>query len=530
MNDGDLAREGEFSEPVNLEMEMAALGSMMFAEQAKLDLAAYLQPSDFFRPAHQELFRTLITIEGEVDLVRLRSALGKRRKLTECGGEDYLIQIAEFVPSAASAKHYAESVKDYARRRSLLVEGRKLESLAWDFSKDLPSELGRTRATLDGLSMNGFGPKKLETTTFGDEYEPPEIRHLLFPYLQVGKAILWDADGGTHKTGCIMAWAAAMSNGVNPLTREEIAPVKTLYLHKGEDLNDELELIYRSNGGRQKMLAYVCDPSLVFDPKGIERLGNTIVDGRFQMVAVDAFFYFLPDFVKSTNDNLPVLKIMVPYNAMLAETEATSIDVRHTSKMGKDIGKEASELGMGSQQFRNSHRGQLLARYDPHDKSDNKRVIVTDEKGSLLNPRGKPFAFRRNGLEFEFVLGEIDNPFVTAKEEKYASNRAAPVRNKCQEWLSEYLQNAAVLSGTVLARAEDAGFKHFTVYAARKALGLEDRRQPKAEKSKGAPTTWWALPGFDWTRLEAQWAVEAQPELAEQIPPPDDAHDPYAEP
>lgn len=526
----ELAPGGEFSVPVSLEMEMAALGSMMFNHQAQKDLAEYLQPSDFYRPAHQEIFKALcglVRSGAVVEIVTVKDEMLRRKTLGRAGGEDYLIQIAEFVPSAELGGQYAAKVKDYSRRRSLIVEGQRLERLAWDYDKDLPSELGKSQAALDKLSLNGFASKTLDTFAFGDEYEPPIIRHVLFPYLPVGKAVLWDADGGTHKTGCIIAWAACLSNGIHPITREEIEPVRTLYLHKGEDLNEELEVIYRANGGRRGMLKYVCDPGLALDPKGIDRVGNTVVDGRFGLVCVDALFYFLPGDVRNTNENLPVLKVMVPYNAMLNDTQAAAIDVRHTSKMGKDIGKEASELGMGSQQFRNSHRGQLLARYDPHDKSDNKRVIVTDEKGSLLNPRGKPFAFRRNGYEFEFVEGDIENPFVTAQAEKYASsNRAAPVRNKCQEWLTDYLENAAVLSGTVLDRAEDAGFKHNTVYAARKALGLEDRRQPKTEKTKGAPQTWWALPGYDWSRLEAEWGKETQPGLPEDR----DEHDPYAEP
>ena len=76
----------------------------------------------FSRPSHQLIFdaiRRVIELKGHPDFVTLIDVLGLN--LAEVGGENYLLQIAEYVPSPANSLYYAGIVKD----KSVLRQSRK---------------------------------------------------------------------------------------------------------------------------------------------------------------------------------------------------------------------------------------------------------------------------------------------------------------------------------------------------------------------------------------------------------------------
>ena len=119
----------------SIEAEMSVLGSMILSQRAAEEIVTILNEDDFFRPAHQIIFRSirqLVSHHKEVDLVTLRTELSERAVLTEVGGTDYLMQVAEYVPSAANAKYYAQIVLDKATMRRLELAGRNIIDIVHD--------------------------------------------------------------------------------------------------------------------------------------------------------------------------------------------------------------------------------------------------------------------------------------------------------------------------------------------------------------------------------------------------------------
>lgn len=128
---------------VSEEAERSALGSCLVSERAAEDLAGILRPDDFYHPHHGMIFECIAQLVYElkpVDLLTLKEALMSRKTgrviprgevehestwLDDVGGTDYIIQIAEYVPSASNARRYAEIVLEKAALR-------KLESAARD--------------------------------------------------------------------------------------------------------------------------------------------------------------------------------------------------------------------------------------------------------------------------------------------------------------------------------------------------------------------------------------------------------------
>jgi replicative DNA helicase len=106
----------------SIEAEMSVLGSMILSTRAAEQLITTLTEDEFYRPAHRLIFRAmrqLVSNHKEIDLVTLRAELVERGNLADVGGIDFLIEIAEYVPSAANAMDYASIVRDRATLRRL---------------------------------------------------------------------------------------------------------------------------------------------------------------------------------------------------------------------------------------------------------------------------------------------------------------------------------------------------------------------------------------------------------------------------
>ena len=329
--------------------------------------------------------------------------------------------------------------------------------------------------------------KGLKLTQFVKEtFRNVEPTYIVEPYLQRGKCVLLDADGGTGKSCLCAAWSAVLTSGMIPITAEPCQPINVLYLHRGEDTNEEITTIFAANGGNFDRWYLFSDKSLQFDPEGLSALEETIVAQNIQLVVVDALFYFLSSLMENTYNALPAMAVMEQLNGIAERTDCTFLDIRHTKKGNPDT--KASDLGMGSVQFRNSHRGQLLLRFHP----DEPGVIVcTDEKGSLLNPKGKPFCYRREGLEIVY-LPEMENPFQAKKAESKSKD--------CKGWLWSMLGHGAYERTTIIQRGIDAGYSKSTIYDAAGELNISKKHQP-SDGQKGQPPVWWARQGFDWSSV-----------------------------
>ena len=120
----DVSRLFERLPPFAPEAEMGLLGSLILDPHVASEVLMYVsRPDQFYVQAHQVIFETLMRVyEAHVgaDLVGLSDALRQRGALEDIGGADYLVRLAESVPSAANAQYYAKLVADKSKLRRLI--------------------------------------------------------------------------------------------------------------------------------------------------------------------------------------------------------------------------------------------------------------------------------------------------------------------------------------------------------------------------------------------------------------------------
>ena len=119
----DHSPEPNIIAPNNLSAEAAVLGAILFDNNSYQRVADILRPSDFYAPAHQELYDVAATMiqQGRVaDGVTLREHFEKAEKLTEIGGARYLEQLLDSAAFGPEVSDYAHMIRDLAMRRALV--------------------------------------------------------------------------------------------------------------------------------------------------------------------------------------------------------------------------------------------------------------------------------------------------------------------------------------------------------------------------------------------------------------------------
>jgi replicative DNA helicase len=91
--------------------------------RAFIDVAEEVRADDFYHPAHQTLFKAMVSLHDEqspVDLVTVSDYLSTRKLLDSVGGPVFLAEIADFEATAAHVVHHARIVRDKAVKRRLI--------------------------------------------------------------------------------------------------------------------------------------------------------------------------------------------------------------------------------------------------------------------------------------------------------------------------------------------------------------------------------------------------------------------------
>ncbi|MFJ6280399.1 replicative DNA helicase [Arthrobacter subterraneus] len=120
--------------PQDLVAEQSVLGGMMLSKDAIADCVEVLRGVDFYRPAHESIYESIIDLYGRgepADAVTVSDELTKRGEISRIGGPAYLHTLIQSVPTAANAGFYAEIVRERAVLRRLVDAGTKIVQLGY---------------------------------------------------------------------------------------------------------------------------------------------------------------------------------------------------------------------------------------------------------------------------------------------------------------------------------------------------------------------------------------------------------------
>lgn len=151
--------------PQNLEAEQAVLGAMLLEYDAVVTAKELLRPSDFYRQAHQMLFRAIIAVHEQhepVDLITVGSLLRDRQELDQVGGTLYMGTCMSNVPTASAIAYYAGLVRECADLRDLIRAADRIMLDCYAKDKDVAGILAGGEGALQAVRDRHSGGVDLE--------------------------------------------------------------------------------------------------------------------------------------------------------------------------------------------------------------------------------------------------------------------------------------------------------------------------------------------------------------------------------
>lgn len=123
MADTDFLQLESIEMPYSLEAEQAVLGCILKEPSRLSDVSVFIRAEYFFIPQHREIFMAMLNADtlGKVDPLVILDILVKNGVYENTAGREYLVQLAQMVPSTANVDTYVKIVREKYYLRCLIT-------------------------------------------------------------------------------------------------------------------------------------------------------------------------------------------------------------------------------------------------------------------------------------------------------------------------------------------------------------------------------------------------------------------------
>lgn len=137
--------------PQNLEAEMALLGSIMIRPEALHDITDIISSDSFYSDKHHIIFDSMMELFNKhqpIDLLSVSSKLSEKGWLDQIGGNTYLAELVNTVPSSSNIVYYAQIVQRKHLMRRLIEASDHISQIGYDENLDLEESLDQAEKKL----------------------------------------------------------------------------------------------------------------------------------------------------------------------------------------------------------------------------------------------------------------------------------------------------------------------------------------------------------------------------------------------
>ncbi len=126
--------------PYSLEAEQSVLGAILIDPERIRDIANLVKSDDFYVESHRLIFgamQELFLQSRNIDVVTLADTLTKSGNFSEAGSKDYLMVLADTVPSVSNIVDYAKIIKDKSILRKLISASEEIGEMGYSAEGDV---------------------------------------------------------------------------------------------------------------------------------------------------------------------------------------------------------------------------------------------------------------------------------------------------------------------------------------------------------------------------------------------------------
>ena len=143
--------------PQNVDAEMSVLGSILIDPDAIAEVTDKIRTEDFYDQKHGLIFEAMLrlyAVSKPIDLLTLSEELERKKELELVGGKKYLVELTDYVPSAANVVSYAEIVSNTSMRRRLIQIAGEVSKRSYDGEETAKDIIEKAEADLFAVSQN----------------------------------------------------------------------------------------------------------------------------------------------------------------------------------------------------------------------------------------------------------------------------------------------------------------------------------------------------------------------------------------
>lgn len=148
--------------PQSIEAEKSVLGSLMLDKNAIVKVVDFIQPKDFYKGNHQAIYQVCLELfeRGEpIDLLTVVNRLKEKGLVEEVGGNSYLTELINSIPSASNILNYAKIVQRKRILRELIEAGGEVTGLGYNESEDPEILLDQAEKRIFSIAQKGLTQK-----------------------------------------------------------------------------------------------------------------------------------------------------------------------------------------------------------------------------------------------------------------------------------------------------------------------------------------------------------------------------------
>ncbi|PIR02208.1 MAG: replicative DNA helicase [Candidatus Nealsonbacteria bacterium CG_4_9_14_0_2_um_filter_37_38] len=145
--------------PQSIEVEGSLLGCLMLDKNAILKVVDFLEPRDFYKDYHREIYQVMQELfekREPVDLLSVSSRLKEKNKLEEIGGNAYLTELINSVPTAFHVLNYAKIVQRKRILRDLIQASYEIGQMGYEESEDVDMLLDQAEKRIFGIAQRSL--------------------------------------------------------------------------------------------------------------------------------------------------------------------------------------------------------------------------------------------------------------------------------------------------------------------------------------------------------------------------------------
>ncbi len=148
--------------PQSIEAEQSILGCLMIDKDAIVKVVDFLRPQDFYRKSHREIYQICQELfeKGEpIDLLSVSTRLKEKNLLEEVGGNSFLTEVINSVPTASHVFNYAKIIQRKRILRDLINVSHEIGLLGYDESEDTEKLLDEAEKKIFSIAQKSLTQK-----------------------------------------------------------------------------------------------------------------------------------------------------------------------------------------------------------------------------------------------------------------------------------------------------------------------------------------------------------------------------------